>query len=1172
MVNDDVFVSFAASNCNSLVDFQALFDSGSSDHIAPASLLPLCYNVRDLDPPKVFNGIGGSIRCSYLADCGPLHDIYLGDEVPRALISLHQLHLAGFTVSLGPDKITATSSEAVLTFTRSNKLFVLSNIASDLCSFPAVEATYTKAERERARAARDAHDSLDHPGKSTMQKWITNGTLRHLAISHADVELAEKLFGPCVSCSQAKASAPPQVSAISSDFSTSKIGHTQYVDAFYIRLADGSLRIKFIFVDAASGKVIVVHATYKNKSEFKRAVSLVSGFYKQRDFSSVRLIFSDNEPAVHAFEIEFAAEGGRIVFVAAGEHIHPAEAAIKDIKNMMRAVLLGLPYEFPYELINYLLDDCVKLKSLRPTRQTGVLSVLEVTDGVKPDFSRLRFPFGCVGITTIPTERRGSALDPRAELAILLGRNLYGPINFTVILLRSWHIVNRRHFQPVPITEEIIALIKRHRGISDPRAFLPETIRGGNPDDDVDVDRASWELIQRGFAEDSASVPSPPSRVKPPSASVPSSDIVPPVAVAPIAKVAPIIDDDAVPDLIDDDDDSSIGKVPHTPVVKSAAASASVKAPSPVKSPPKSKKPRVKSAISSKIDEIKALVESSNNAGQSMVASDLMAEAYPKMANKVGSNMNFKKAIREYDNLAQGAGYNEIKQMVDKDIFYPTRRRDLPPSKRNEVIRSFTFFKAKLKQTGELEKIKARLVAGGNLVAVEGLGDIASPTVKLESVMLLHAIAAQFGLQLTIMDVPGAYLNTRLPEEQQIPMILGAEEVIVLLQIKPEWREYVRDDGTMIVMLRGGLYGLPQSAKLWFNEVSGRIKDFGYTALQSDPCVFVKFDKTGRRSIVALYVDDFAHWFEKEGFDRDLISMLESHYGKLTISKGDAGIYVGVEFDYNRRDKSVKLTMNKYLNKFFKDFSVDRGSRTPTSHDFMVVDESSPRIDSKRFASCVMTLYYLALRVRKDILFPITVLATRIVDAREHDLKKFTKLARYLFATQDYAVVLRPRGTKLVFIIDAAYLVHPSNSRSHTGFVLTMGRDETDYGGPIFCRSTVQKLIANSSFEAEANGVHQNISYVSPLRLFMSEIGIDQGEASLLGQDNKAAIHTYVNGPSASMKAAHVRMRINNVKEYIEGGELAVKYIKSEDMIADALTKCHSSIADGKALQRLLNI
>jgi hypothetical protein len=404
-------------------------------------------------------------------------------------------------------------------------------------------------------------------------------------------------------------------------------------------------------------------------------------------------------------------------------------------------------------------------------------------------------------------------------------------------------------------------------------------------------------------------------------------------------------------------------------------------------------------------------------------------------------------------------------------------------------------------------------------------------------------------------------------------MRLGAEEVEVVLKIKPEWKSYRRRDGSMLVMLLGGLYGLPQSAKLWYDEVSSKLKKFGYLATESDQCCFVKFDMNGKRSIVALYVDDFAHWHEDKLFDKKLIAMLETHYGKLVISESDSGIYVGVEFDYNREDRSVVLSMNKYLSKVLKDFNVQKGSSTPTSHDFMTLDEDSPRIDSKRFASCVMTLFYLALRIRKDILFPITVLATRITDARESDLKKFTKLLRYLYETQSYVNVLRTRGTRLIFSIDASYAIH-ANSRSHSGFFLTLGGDDTlelGYGGPIFCRSTVQKLVANSSFESEVNAVHQNISYVAPLRSFMSELNFDQEQPSLLLQDNQATIHTLVNGPSLNSRAAHVRMRINNIHEYVVGGELEVRYAKSEDMVADALTKCHSATSHTSSLQRLLN-
>ena len=64
-------------------------------------------------------------------------------------------------------------------------------------------------------------------------------------------------------------------------------------------------------------------------------------------------------------------------------------------------------------------------------------------------------------------------------------------------------------------------------------------------------------------------------------------------------------------------------------------------------------------------------------------------------------------------------------------------------------------------------------------MASEELGDISSPTTKLETLFLLHALAAQFGWMLSVMDVPGAYLNTVLPESKRVPMIFGKEEAIV---------------------------------------------------------------------------------------------------------------------------------------------------------------------------------------------------------------------------------------------------------------------------------------------------------------------------------------------------------------------------------------------------------
>jgi hypothetical protein len=87
------------------------------------------------------------------------------------------------------------------------------------------------------------------------------------------------------------------------------------------------------------------------------------------------------------------------------------------------------------------------------------------------------------------------------------------------------------------------------------------------------------------------------------------------------------------------------------------------------------------------------------------------------------------------------------------------------------------------------------------MIKAEELGDISSPTVKMESVLFLFGLAARRGWKVSNRDVAAAYLNTRLPAEERVPMRLGPEEVEVLLKEKPEWSPFVRKDGSMIVML-----------------------------------------------------------------------------------------------------------------------------------------------------------------------------------------------------------------------------------------------------------------------------------------------------------------------------------------------------------------------------------
>jgi len=468
---------------------------------------------------------------------------------------------------------------------------------------------------------------------------------------------------------------------------------------------------------------------------------------------------------------------------------------------------------------------------------------------------------------------------------------------------------------------------------------------------------------------------------------------------------------------------------------------------------------------------------------------------------------------------------------------------------------------------GLLAKLKARLVAGGQMVDVEDLGDIASPTVKLELVMLLFSIASFKNWKLSVLDVPGAFLHTKLPEEEQIPMMVGKLEADVIIKLRPDWAKYRLDNGEMLVLITGGLYGLPQSPKLWYDALSAATLKLGYKKSSMDPCLFIKIISEDEKSIISLHVDDLGHFYTHEHFQKELVDMISTKFTSPTVQTGDEGVYLGIEYKFNRSDKSVELGMDSYTSKLLEEFDIRKDSKSCCSYDFMDVDPNGEKIDSKKFASAVMSLYYLASRIRRDLLFAVTVMSTRIHSCTTADERKMQKIFRYLHATKDRKILIKLDGLDLKFYTDASYAIH-HNARSHTGFVVSLG---SKYGGPVFARSIVQRFVTLSSFEAELSGVHQNVYWFKLFRTVMTEFGFPQNEPSVLYQDNQATILVMNRGSTFRGRSKHIDVRYYYLTELINDGVVKVEYLPTEEMIADPLTKAKSAAADDEENKRLQN-
>ena len=123
--------------------------------------------------------------------------------------------------------------------------------------------------------------------------------------------------------------------------------------------------------------------------------------------------------------------------------------------------------------------------------------------------------------------------------------------------------------------------------------------------------------------------------------------------------------------------------------------------------------------------------------------------------------ISVRKAMSERPEEAEPVMRAELQQMVDKKVWHAVHAHNLTAAQRSSILRSSMFLKDKYLPSGEFEKFKARLVAGGDMQdkgLYQDKMDLASPTAATSSVFVVTAIAAHENRTTRVIDIGGAFL------------------------------------------------------------------------------------------------------------------------------------------------------------------------------------------------------------------------------------------------------------------------------------------------------------------------------------------------------------------------------------------------------------------------------
>jgi Reverse transcriptase (RNA-dependent DNA polymerase) len=330
----------------------------------------------------------------------------------------------------------------------------------------------------------------------------------------------------------------------------------------------------------------------------------------------------------------------------------------------------------------------------------------------------------------------------------------------------------------------------------------------------------------------------------------------------------------------------------------------------------------------------------------------------------------------------------------------------------------------------------------------------------------------------------------------------------------------------------------------------------GFTQNSADPCIYCRISDTGT-IIVALYVDDCLMvgtvQFEMNGLENEFNN-------DFSIKRlGEPTYLLGMEIDINRTAGTLTIKHTKYITDILARFGMTdvKAVNTPAveahSNSVRTATTAADKafMADKPYGAAVGCLQYLATASRPDIANAVRIQGKYVADPTEEDWKAVKRIMRYLQGTKQLGLVFHAKASvprALRAYSDADWAGDTETRRSTTAYILTLS------GCVISWQSRQQKSVALSTTEAEymaACAASQEVVY---MRRFLAGIGMPQTEPTIIFEDNQGCIGL-ANNPILHARTKHIDIRYHFINEQITAGAIVLKYISTEEQLADMLTK-----------------
>ena len=331
---------------------------------------------------------------------------------------------------------------------------------------------------------------------------------------------------------------------------------------------------------------------------------------------------------------------------------------------------------------------------------------------------------------------------------------------------------------------------------------------------------------------------------------------------------------------------------------------------------------------------------------------------------------------------------------------------------------------------------KARLVAKG-FQQEECMSSNYSPVVKMQTLKILLVFCCQNNINIEQMDVETAFLNGKIKSKVYVNQPKGYE------------------NGTdRVLMLMKALYGLKESARLWYDCFNEFMECLDFKRSDYDYCLYVKVEYN-EYIYVLLYVDDILICNKNKQKILEVKEKLSKRFKMKDM--GLVSNYIGIDIDYNVKNNVMKLSQTRYIESLAKKYNLEHAKlyKTPMEANLKLEPAENANVDIQ-YRNLIGELLYVSTGTRPDIAFSVNYLSRFQKSFDNTHYKYALRVMKYLYLTKDLKLTYTKNENCDVIdcFVDSDWAGDAVDRKSTSGYVIRL------FGNAIYWRSHKQGSVS----------------------------------------------------------------------------------------------------------------